>query len=304
DTFDFTVSCDSSTETTYTRTIDFSWDDPAGSGTASVNVECTISDTAPIYESDPTPGSTISLSAQFGTQAGPDGVDVRNANTNNAADDLIINSATADDPIFNVSVVNSTFSPNGSFDGSNDVQVTCTPQGVGTVSGTLTVDTNDPNQSGGGFTYPLNCIGTGSVITSTPAAGGTLNLGSVAPGSASPTQPIEFTNNHISDSYSVSCSVSDPDGVFDWTPDPIQFTVSPGQTESVFFQGTPPDIATYSATVDCTGNVTRGSAFSAQYTVTVTGRPLVIPTLNHWGLLLMSLIVLALGGLAGRRLMA
>lgn len=301
--------CDATNAVSVSETFVIEYDDIVNGGTtqsALVTVNCTISDTQPQYESDPVPGTTISLSAQFGTQAGPDGVDVRNANTNNQADSLIINSAGANDPIFNVSVVTSTFPPNGSFDGSNDVQVTCTPQGVGTVSGTLTVDTNDPNQPAGGFTYPVNCIGTGSVITSTPAAGGTLNLGSVAPGSTSPQQPIQFTNNDLDDTYSVSCSVSDPDGVFTWTPDPIQFTVSPGQTESVFFQGTPPDIATYNATVDCTANVAaRGqSAFSAQYTVTVTGRPLVIPTLNHWGLLLMSLIVLALGALAGRRLMA
>ena len=129
--FDFTVSCDSSAEGDFSRTINFAWDDPVGAGTDSITVNCTVSDTAPIYESDPVPGTTIALSAPFGTQSAPDGLDVRNANPNTAADDLVINSATpSDTAVFSVTVNQPSFPANGSFDGTDDIEVTCTPEGV------------------------------------------------------------------------------------------------------------------------------------------------------------------------------
>jgi hypothetical protein len=302
---DFTVSCDSSAEGSFSRVIDFSWDDPtAGGGTAtdSVTVDCTVSDTAPIYESDPTAGSTLSITTPFGTP-GSTGLDVRNANPNDAADNLSIVSATADDPVFSVNVISSTFPGNGSFDGTDDIEVSCTPEGVGTVTGTLTVDTNDPNQSGGGFTYPLECTGTGSTVTTSPAAGGTLSLGSVPPGTPTSERPIEFTNNDLDDTIDVTCTVSDPAGVFSVTPDPVSFTVAPGATESAVFQCTPQAVENYSATASCTGSFTRGAPFVAEYTVLCSGRPLIIPTLSNWGLILMSLVLLTIGGLVSRRML-
>ena len=308
DSFNFSVSCNSSAEGNFSRTIDFAWDDPVGTGTDSITVNCAVSDTAPVYESDPMPGTTIALSAPFDTQSGPDGLDVRNANPNTAADDLIINSATPSDAaVFSVTVNQSTFPANGTFDGSDDIEVTCMPEGVGTVNGTLTVQTNDPNEPAGGFTYPLSCEGTGDVVTSSTPAGGTLTLGTVPPGTSTGEGLISFTNNGIAGTgdVTVDCTVTDnsPSGdVFTVTPDPISFRLAEGNSEDAGFQCTPPDISSFTASVSCTyGGAIMGGA---NFTVSCAGRPLVIPTMSRWGLVLMSLLLLLVGGFATRRMMA
>ena len=301
--FDFEVSCDSSAEGNFSRTIDFSWDDPAGPGTGSIEVECSVSDTAPIYNSDPAPGTALALTAAAGSQSAPDGLDINNANTNQAGDDLTISSATASEPVFTVNIINSSFGPNVAADGSDDIEVTCTPPGVGTINGMLTVQTNDPNEPAGGFTYPLSCEGTGEVLTTDPDDGGTLNLGTVPPGTQTPEGTISFTNNSLNDSVQVGCGVTDTAGVFSFTPNPIEFTLDAGQTEEVVFQGTPTDISTFTADVECNNGILRGLN-GPFFTVTVSGRPLVIPTMSRWGLVVMSLMLLLVGGFATRRMMA
>lgn len=303
-TFDFTVSCDSSVEGSFSRTIDFSWDDPAGPGTDSITVNCTVSDTAPVYNSDPVPGSTLTMSTPFGTESAPAGIDVSNGNDNPEADDLVINSATADDPVFSVTVINDTFPPNQGPDGNDDIEVTCTPPGVGTINGTLTVETNDPNEPADGFTYPLSCEGTGDEFSTSPDDGGTLNLGAVPPNTTTTERSIVFSNNRISGggSVDVSCTVTDSADVFDFNPDPIEFTVAAGATESAGFQCTPSDVTTFSADVSCSFD--GGDTGTANITVTCSGRPLVVPTMSNWGLVVMSLMLLLVGGFATRRMLA
>src|SRR6056297_1317090 len=299
--FDFAVSCDSSAEGNFSRTIDFSWTDPVGPGADSIQVDCTVSDTAPIYNSDPVPGSSLALVTAANTQSAPDGLDINNANTNPAGDNLTISSATASDPVFTVNVINSSFAPNVGPDGVDDIEVTCTPPGVGTINGTLTVQTNDPNEPGGGFTYPLSCEGTGDALTTNPDNGGTLNLGTVPPGTTTGEGLISFTNNQIDGDITVDCSVMDTAGVFTFTPDPILFTIPAGDTESAAFQCTPSDISSFTADVSCTLPV-RGQGLN--FTVACAGRPLVIPTMSRWGLVVMSLVLLLVAGVAGRRMLA
>jgi hypothetical protein len=304
DTLSF--SCDATSAGDFTETFVIEYEDtstsPSGTAqTAEVTVSCSISDTAPQYGSDPTPGTTLSFSTDFGTTSAVEPIDVFNANSNTSADPLEITSATASDPVFNVNLINTTFQPDsgGTADGTTDIEVSCSPTGVGLVTGTLTVESNDGTQN-----YPLECQGTGDFMTTTPAAGGTLNLGSVPPNTATPEGSILFTNNDLDDTIDVTCTVSDPDGVFTATPDPVEFTVAPGATESAVFQCTPPQVESYSAAVSCSGQfVVRGAPFVGDYTVTCSGRPLVIPTLSNWGLILMSLVLLTIGGLVGRRML-
>jgi hypothetical protein len=317
---DFTVSCDSSAEGSFSRVIDFSWDDPtAGGGTAtdSVTVNCTVSDTAPVYESAPTPDADntsdgtaeIALSSPFGTQSAASTIDVRNANPNTDANPLVINSdgvTLSDTTVFSADL---TSTP--SFDAGDPlapaIDLTCTPQGVGTVTATLTVETNDPNEPTGGFLYDLSCEGTGDASVLDPDVGGTLNLGAVAPNSLTPIRSIDLTNNRIpgGGDFGLSCSIlsGDTAQISQLTAGTV--TVAPGETGSVEYQCQPTAIESYSVAVACSvtsGTVGRGT--TQTHTVTCSGRPLVIPTLSHWGLILMSLLVLAIGGLFGRRMMA
>jgi len=296
--------CSTAAEGTFTEEFQIDYDDPISGGTAStatVTVTCQISDTAPIYNSAPMPGTLIALVTGANSQSPPDGLDINNDNTNPAGDALVISSAVASDPVFTVNVVNSSFDANVAADGNDDIEVTCTPPGVGTINGTLTVQTNASNQPGGGFTYPLSCEGTGDALTTNPDDRGTLNLGTVPPGTTTGEGLINFTNNQIDGDITVDCSVTDTAGVFTFTPDPILFTIPAGDTESAAFQCTPSDISSFTADVSCTLPV-RGQGLN--FTVACAGRPLVIPTMSRWGLVVMSLVLLLVAGVAGRRMLA
>ncbi|MFN2335043.1 MAG: IPTL-CTERM sorting domain-containing protein [Wenzhouxiangellaceae bacterium] len=102
------------------------------------------------------------------------------------------------------------------------------------------------------------------------------------------------------DDITVSCSVTDTAGVFTFTPDPINLTIAPGGTESVGFQCTPTTPEVFSAEVSCAigGDV---DTQTADFTVLCQGQPLVVPTMNRWGLMLLALMLLMVAGFAGRR---
>ena len=299
----FEIECDNTTTTDSTGQATVEYDDPDSGGTAStpVNLTCSVTDTEPLYESDPAPDDPLpTMTADFGNTSAAVGVDVYNGNSNEQAESLQINSAVASDPIFDVTVITGTFPPNQGPDGENDIEVTCTPAGVGTINGMLTVDSNDGIQE-----YPLTCVGTGDELTTTPPDGGTLNLGTVPPGTTTGEGLITFTNNSLDQSINVSCSVNnDPEGVFTSTPDSIVFTLAPGLSEEVRFQGTPPDISTFTADVECSNGILGRGLNGPFFKVTVSGRPLVIPTMSRWGLVVMSLVLLLVGGFATRRMMA
>ncbi len=292
--FDFVVSCSTAAEGTFTRTIDFSWD---GGGTGSADVTCTINDTAPLYNSAPVPATTISVTAPFGTESAADGIDVNNANTNPNGDDLVISSATADNNVFTVELVNTTFAPNVAADGADDVTVTCTPTGVGTVNGTLTVVTNDPNQAN--YTYPLECVGTGDVLTISPADGA-VNLGTVGPGTQAGPAVITLTNNSLTEALSISCTETDASNAFTFTPVPSATSIAVGASLEIQVTAVPPAVEPYSATLACTETDSQVPAFTLS--AAVAGRPLVIPTLSHFGTLLLMLSLLLAGGYAVRRM--
>ena len=313
---DFVIQCDNSTTTNSTGQATVSYFDPeAGANTSTtVDLSCVISDTAPVYNSDPVPGSTLTMTSDFGVESPAEGIDVNNANTNPDADDLTISSATADNAVFDVSFFAGPYEP-GAVAVTDAIEVTCTPEGVGTVVGTLTVETNDPNEPASGFEYDLECVGTGDRLTSTPAFGGTLSLGSVPPGTQAGPGTIEFSNNLLEGGIELDCTKeNDPEGIFTFMQIPVDLEIAPQTTATVDVTAVPPEIGgPFDAVLDCQAMVLEEmitdqpfarATQQNQITVTVSGRPLVIPTMSRWGLVVMSLMLLLVGGLATRRMMA
>jgi len=299
--FDFVVSCDSGAEGNFVRAIDFAWTnpDPAGPNSGSVQVTCNISDTAPEYSSDPAPGDMLSMSADFGQTSAAQGIDVSNSNTNTEADDLTISSATADNAIFDVSFFAGPFAP-GAAAVTDAIEVACTPEGVGTVTGTLSVQTNDPSEPTGGFAYDLECVGTGDVLTTVPASG-TLGLPQVPPQNETSGQ-FDLNNNSLDDTLNISCTIDDPDGVFTFDPDPVELTIAAGDSGQIDVTAVPPAVGNFNATLECTE--AEGLVEPFTLTAIASGRPLIIPTLSQWGLLVLMLSLLMVGGFAARRTMA
>jgi len=303
----FTVSCDNSSEGSFTSVITIEWDDPVSGGTASetIDAECDVSSAIPSFDSDPgAPGPLAFGTVTNGTTSAPLGIDVFNDGVGPSPNsDLTISNVTTDDAQFDATLVNAgPFEVGDPADGTNDIEVTCQPDaGAGAIAGTLTVE-HDGDDSP--TLFDLTCQGeSDGRLDSTPAPGGVLNLGVVPPQTSTPEGFIDFSNSGSFDDITVDCTVTDTAGVFTFTPDPIDFTIGPGGTESVGFQCTPPSPDNFSADVACTigGDPT---TTTADYSVVCSGQPLVIPTMSRWGLVVMSLMLLLVAGLAGRRMLA
>jgi len=303
----FTVSCDNSSDGTFTSTITIEWNDPVSGGTASdtIGAECDVSNAVASFDSVPTaPGPLGFGTVTNGTTSSPLGIDVFNDGVGPSPEsDLTISNVTTDDAQFDATLVNAgPFEVGNPADGTDDIEVTCEPNaGAGSIAGTLTVE-HDGDDSP--TLFDLTCQGeSDGNFDSAPAPGGTLDLGVVPPNETTQEGVINFTNDGSVDDIAVDCTVSDPAGTFTFTPDPIDFVLAPGATEQAGFQCTPPTPSSFEATVSCAIDGDPGTT-SAQYTVLCSGQPLVVPTMSRWGMLLMVLLVLGLGGIVGRRMMA
>jgi len=309
-----TVSCSTAAPGIFNETITVAWDDPVNGGQATqdVTVTCNIANVAPGYTSAPAPGSTLAFGQIVNGQTSAAAtIDIGNGGSvgTGTQSELEITGAVLSDS------TNYSFSPDPftatlaaqAANGDASIDVFCTPQSIGDFSGeTLTVQTNDGDQ-----VYNLSCEGTSNaqVSVSPPSAqDGTLNLGSVAPGTTT-TGQLTLSNTG-SDPLEVSCTLSDDNGgviTAEALPDaailPPDFVIN--------FEGTPPEIGSVEETLECfvetDGVQIPGAAGGTGPTFTtrviVSGRVLAIPTLSQWGLLLMMLSLLLVGGFAARRVM-
>jgi hypothetical protein len=303
--FNFVVSCDNTAAGSWSRTINITWDNPLAGGPTSdsIVVNCEITDAIPSFTSAPAaPGPLAFGTVTNGTTSAPIGINVGNDGVGPAPDsDLTITSVVSSDPQFGINVISTGPFPVGAPAGGDDIEVTCSPTAASPIAGTITVTHNGDDSP---TVFNATCDGeSDAVFSSTPAPGGILNLGVVPPSITTPEGFIDFSNGGAVDSLQVDCSVSDPAGVFTFNPDPISFSIAAGATESAGFQCTPPTPDSFSAAVSCTIGGAAGP-IQADYTVICQGQPLVVPTMNRWGLVIMSLMLLLVAGVAGRRMMA
>jgi|GEM_PF-1391739 len=306
-----TLECDNSVATggVVSETIRLTYDDPVAAGQIDVTVNCDISDVAPGYTSNPAvPGPLAFGQIANGDTSAPQTIDIGNEGSvgTGAGAELEITGAVLSDTT-NYSFAPDPFTATLAADAPNgtaSVDVTCGPQSIGNFPATLTVNTNDGDQ-----VYNLTCEGTsnaGFAVSPAGALDGTLNIGSVPPNTL--TSGSMTISNTGTDPLEVDCTLTDNNmGVIAFNPVPaFPVTIPPDLT--LTFQGTPPGIGTFSETLDCT--VTDPSVTAApdpdtfSTTIAVTGRPLVIPTMSRWGLVVMSLMLLLVAGFAGRRMMA
>ncbi|MEM7289951.1 MAG: IPTL-CTERM sorting domain-containing protein [Pseudomonadota bacterium] len=304
--FDFVVSCDSSAPGgSFSRTIDFTWDNPdaAEPDSASVVVNCDITDEVASYDSVPAPGSTIDLGTTTnGVTSAPQTIDVENDGVGSTtASDLTITGATTSDPQFAVTFDGTAIAVGNTL--ADAIEVTCTPDpGTnGLITATLSVTHDGDTNPASPVEYDLECTGEpDGAFDSSPAPGGVLNLGVVPPATTTPIGSIDFSNNGAADDIDVACTFAGPAEI-EFLSDPFNETIAAGGSASAEFQCTPSTPATFQGTLTC--NVTGDDNFQdpVEYTVLCQGQPLVIPTMNQWGLIIMSLMLLMVAGLVGRR---
>jgi hypothetical protein len=178
------------------------------------------------------------------------------------------------------------------------IEVEFAPAADGAQSETLSVDGTDTVNStslsdsasldGEGVTQPI--------LSSTPAPGA-VNIGTaVIGGSVSRTVTLANDGNAPLD---VTCGSPTGDPEITITPDPANFTgIAGGASDSFEVQCDTPEQATYTATLACTSNDPDNPEFT--YEFSCTGRPLVVPTMQPWGLAALALLMLIVGGFSIR----
>ena len=303
-----TTTCESDASTTpgtYTSSATVSYTAPGGAMImpTNVSIECVVSLESPGYTSAPAAGTTIDFMQVPAGNSATETIAIGNedsSGTGEQAELEVTGAVLTDTTNYSIDPASPSFTLDpGANNGTESIDVTCTPSGVGTIPpATLTVQTNDGDQ-----VYDLACTGTGEALSFSPSP---LNLGSVPPGTATNEGEITFTNNQISGDITVdNCTFTGDTEVIIGNPDEANFgfTLVPGASEVRAFQCTPPEVGSFSLDVSCTLPV-RGEVAGLNFTVACAGRPLVIPTMSRWGLVVMSLVLLMVAGVAGRRMLA
>lgn len=128
---------------------------------------------------------------------------------------------------------------------------------------------------------------------------GPVNLGTGLQGST------VSANGSISNSGSApgdfDCTLNDPNGVYSTSPSPLAGTVPAGGSVDFTLSCTLPDAAedgdTFAATLSCTGDITGTHDLSCGVS---EFEPLPVPTMQKWGLIVLTLMMLMIGGLSIR----
>ncbi|RFF28114.1 MULTISPECIES: choice-of-anchor D domain-containing protein [unclassified Wenzhouxiangella] len=184
------------------------------------------------------------------------------------------------------------------------IDVEFAPGSAGDFSDTLNVPATDTvNNTDVSQSASLNGTGNGPIFSSNPAPG-TVSLGQTPPGGTLD-QDVVISNDGNEDLDASCGSLNDPDGVFTLTPDPANFdadngnAIASGGSATFNVACTVPDVSSYEATLQCSTNEgTEGQVYD--YTFRCTGRPLVIPTMQPWGLVVLTMLMLMVGGLSIR----
>jgi len=172
------------------------------------------------------------------------------------------------------------------------------PAADGLQSGDLVVDGTDTvNSTSLQVTSTVEGNGvTEARFVSSPAAGN-VNVGLSAPG-GSLSQVVTISNEGNADLTVNNCTFDDPSGNFSISPDPIDFTIAPDASSDFTVSCDVPEPGSFSATLSCDTNDSDNNPVS--YTFTCNGQVLEVPTMQPWGLVTLTLIMLMIGGLSIR----
>ncbi len=304
-----TLSCDTTTSGMFTDTVTVQWDDPlapGGTNSAVVNVNCDIANAVPSFDSVPVaPGPLAFGNVVNGTTSAAIGINVGNDGIGpSPQSDLDIASVVSSNPaVFAPTLVNPGPFLVGPPSGGDDITVTCAPPpgSVAQIVGTLTVN-HDGNDSPTIFNMTCDPV-SDAAFGSTPPAG-TVAIGTVFPGNTG-TTTITLENNGAADDLSnVDCAITggSPEIAIDSPTFPVG-TLPAGGTIDMVVSCTVQTPGLFSADIACTADDPAGAQQTLNFTVTCTGQPLVVPTLSHWGLIALALL-LGFGGLAAYRFRA
>lgn len=157
--------------------------------------------------------------------------------------------------------------------GSQTLAVTFTPAAVGTINGSLTIASNDPDSPA--VTVNLSAQGAAAPAPNIVVAPYLMNFGNVIIGSPSAPQTMTFTNNGTADLNVTGISSSNPR--YTLTPSvPPALLLAPGASQTLSVTFTPSALGTAAATISIASN----DADTPTVTVNATGSGIAAPAPN------------------------
>ena len=257
----FTVTCNPASASTSNQTLSFDTNDgTGGEDPVTFPVQCIgTAAAAPDYASTPVDGATISLTSQVGNPT------TSNLNISNTG------TATLTGTLAGLSGVLGVSSPSLNLAGgaNQNYTITCTPAAATTVVQTLTVTSNDADESPA--TYTVQCTGSSAPapeFSSSPVGGSTIAI-TAAVGSSN-TGLVTVTNSGNANLTATASIGGGP--VFSVTPATLQTIVPPpGANTRVFTVTCAPTVAgTQTQTLTLATN--DSDEGSVTYSVNCTGQ--------------------------------
>ncbi|MDX1993973.1 MAG: choice-of-anchor D domain-containing protein, partial [bacterium] len=198
----------------------------------------------PGYASTPAPGATINLTTTVGT---PVTTTVTVSETGNAPLDVSDVSLSNTTGFTRTTPASFTINNGGA---AQDIIVQCDATSPGNFTTDLNVETNDPAQPGGGFSYTINCLVNAAGYNSTPLPGTAINLTTTVGTPTDATIAVQETGNLP---LTVNVALSN---TTDFTlTSPATFTINDGG-------------AAQNIVVRCNATTDTGSPFTTTVTVT------------------------------------
>ncbi|NEZ03168.1 choice-of-anchor D domain-containing protein [Wenzhouxiangella sp. XN201] len=179
------------------------------------------------------------------------------------------------------------------------VDVEFAPANDGPWSVDLTVGGTDGNGDARQDTATITGDGVSEARFSSEPPPGGVNMGVSAPG-GSLDQAVTVFNEGNQNLTVNNCTETDPDNLFTFTPaaGSINFDIAPDASNSFQVSCSVPEPGTFSASLSCDTNDPNNATVT--YNFTCNGRILEIPTMQPWGLVLLTMLMLMIGGLSIR----
>ena len=300
------VACDASLEGQYADTLSCTHNGTNTASPVDYAVTCDVGPQGPaVYASTPADGAVINMTTEdvpVGAVVPDQVLTITNAAPEaNDRDLMLTNCAMADGSTISATSPTTPLAPAA----STDVTFSCSTAAIGTFSDTFSCEYWETGGQipDGTASYTVNCgvREAASDILEAPVSGTALSM--VVPIGGTGQASVNFSEilDEGVDATVDACSFGTADFSVVTT---MPATVTAGSTVTVTVEGTDPGDGTlvFEDTLTCTYTDSDSAPGTASWPITMTVATAVpIPTLSVWGLMLMILTVMGLGGMVMRR---
>ena len=298
------VACDASAEGAYTATLSCAHNGTNVATPVDYAVSCDVGPPGPaVFSSVPADGATIEMTPEdvpVGAVVPDQVLTITNAAAEANDRDLgLSNCAFTGSAEITATAAPATIAPMASA----DVTFSCSTAAVGDYTGTYSCDyTETGGEPTGTATYTVNCgvRAASSDIAESPMSGTNLNILVPILGTGQTSVSFAEILDEGVDATVDSCSFGTANFAVVTT---LPATVAAGSSVNVDLTGSDPGTGeiSFTDTLTCTYTDSDSAPGTASWPITLTVLAQPIPTLSTWGLMLMILTLMGLGGIVIRR---